>query len=99
MITRARGADESGKRPPLLPWFAVGFFILAAVNSTGWIPLLVQDAANDLSRWCLVVAMCAIGMKTQLKQIVAVGIKPVILMVAETIFLAVLVLYLSRVLN
>lgn len=99
MITRAQGADESGKRPPLLPWFAVGFFILAAINSTGWIPLTIQNVGNDLSRWCLVVAMCAIGMKTQLKQIVAVGLKPVILMFAETVFLAVLVLYLSHALN
>lgn len=99
MITRAQGADESGQRPPLLPWFAVAFFILAAVNSTGWIPAVVQDVGNDLSRWCLVIAMCAIGMKTQLKQIVAVGLKPVILMVGETVFLAVLVLSLARWLN
>ena len=40
--------------------------------------------------------MCAIGMKTQLKQILAVGLKPVMLLIGEAVFLAALVLCLSR---
>src|SRR5687767_11196647 len=36
MITRARGGEAGGKRPPLLPWFAVAFAVLVAINSTGW---------------------------------------------------------------
>ena len=96
MITRARGGAGDGARPPLLPWFAVGFLLLAAVNSTGWIPALVQDGANDLSRWSLVIAISALGMKTQLKELASVGIKPIVLMVGETVFLALLVLTLMR---
>ena len=96
MITRARGAQDGGKRPPLLPWFAVGFLLLAAINSTGWLPLLVQSSANELSRWCLVIAISALGMKTQLKELATVGIRPVVLMVGETVFLAVLVLLMMR---
>jgi len=96
MITRARGATDGGKRPPLLPWFAVGFIILAAVNSTGWVPNVVQQLANETSRWCLVIAISALGMKTQLKELATVGIKPILLMVGETVFLAVLVLLMLR---
>jgi uncharacterized integral membrane protein (TIGR00698 family) len=96
MITRARGGETGGKRPPLLPWFAVGFLVLAAVNSTGWLPVPVHDFANELSRWCLVIAISALGMKTQLKEIATVGIKPIVLMVGETIFLAGLVLIMLR---
>lgn len=96
MITRARGGADGGKRPPLLPWFAVGFIVLAAINSTGWVPALVQQAANETSRWCLVIAISALGMKTQLKELATVGIKPILLMVGETIFLAVLVLLMLR---
>jgi uncharacterized integral membrane protein (TIGR00698 family) len=92
LITRARGAEPGSKRPPLLPWFAVGFVLLAAINSTGFIPLTVQDAGNSLSRWCLVVAISALGMKTQLKELASVGIKPILLMVGETVFLVGLVL-------
>lgn len=96
LITRARGLDEAQRRPGLLPWFAVSFVGLAAINSLGWIDVNVQNAATDASRWCLAVAMSAIGIKTQLKDIVAVGLKPVLLMAGETVFLAVLVLALTR---
>lgn len=96
MITRMQGADPTGQRPPLLPWFAVGFLILACVNSTGWVPTLVQGGVNELSRWCLVVSIAALGMKTQLKELASVGIKPILLMIGETVFLVVLVLLLLR---
>ena len=96
MITRMQGADPTGKRPPLLPWFAVGFLILACINSTGWVAPVVQGFTNELSRWCLVVAISALGMKTQLKELAAVGIKPILLMLGETVFLVVLVLLLMR---
>jgi uncharacterized integral membrane protein (TIGR00698 family) len=95
-VTRAQGKDAGGTRPPLLPWFAVAFFVLACVNSTGWIPAVVQNAGNEVSRWCLVIAISALGMKTQLKELASVGIKPIALMVGETVFLAGLVLALIR---
>jgi uncharacterized integral membrane protein (TIGR00698 family) len=96
MITRMQGADTMGERPPLLPWFAVGFLILACINSTGWVPAMIQNGINDLSRWFLVIAISALGMKTQLKELASVGIKPILLMVGESIFLVVLVLGLMR---
>ena len=96
MISRSRGGEPGAKRPPLLPWFAVGFIVLAAINSTGWIAAPVQSFANDLSRWCLVIAISALGMKTQLKELATVGLKPVLLMLGETVFLAALVLAMLR---
>jgi uncharacterized integral membrane protein (TIGR00698 family) len=95
-ITRARGKESAGPRPPLLPWFAVAFFVLACINSTGFIPHAIQQTGNELSRWCLVIAISALGMKTQLKELASVGIKPILLMVGETVFLAALVLVLIR---
>ncbi|MED5608929.1 MULTISPECIES: YeiH family protein [Pseudomonas] len=92
MITRARGVEPGSKRPPLLPWFAVGFVLLAALNSTGLVPEVVQQAGGKLSQWCLVIAIAALGMKTQLRELATVGIRPILLMVGETVFLAVLVL-------
>lgn len=96
LITRASGGHEEGKRPPLLPWFAVAFAALVALNSTGIVPHAVQAAGNDISRWFLVASIAGIGMKTQLKEVATVGIKPVLLMLGETIFLAVLALALLR---
>lgn len=88
---RAEGtADATGPRPPLLPWFAVAFAALVLVNSTGWLPAAVVNAGQAASQFFLVAAMAAIGMKTQLREIVTVGWKPVALMVLETVFLAAL---------
>jgi len=80
----------AGTRPPLLPWFAVAFAVLIAVNSTGWLPAAVVSAGKSASQACLVAAMAAIGMKTHLKDLLTVGWKPIALMVAETVFLAAL---------
>jgi uncharacterized integral membrane protein (TIGR00698 family) len=93
---RTQGSARSGTSPPLLPWFAVAFLLLAWINSSGWIGTTMQSMTNDASRWCLTIAMSAIGMKTQLRQLVAVGLKPVLLMVGEALFLTVLVLALSH---
>ena len=101
LLTRL-GAVEGDKatadvsRPPLLPWFAVAFALLVAINSIGWVPEVVLTTGSDASRWCLIAAIAAIGMKTQLKELSTVGIKPIVLMVGETIFLAVVVLLLLR---
>ncbi|BDI05871.1 YeiH family protein [Sphaerotilus microaerophilus] len=88
--------EPAGARPPLLPGFAVGFALLVAVNSTGWVPGWAQAAGSEASRWCLVTAMAGIGMKTQLRDLATVGLKPVALMLGETLFLAALALVLMR---
>ena len=88
MITRARGGHESGKRPPLLPWFAVAFFGFAVLTSLGAITPALQKFGSDLSTWCLVTAIGALGMKIQLRELTTVGIKPVLLMLGQTVFLA-----------
>lgn len=91
-FTRRRDTQRDGPRPPLLPWFAVAFALLVAINSTGWLPQLITGTGSSLASWFLVAAMAGIGMKTQLRELVAVGLKPVLLMVGETVFLAVLVI-------
>lgn len=88
----AHAAARSARRPPLLPSFLVAFVALVLLNSTGLIPQAVAAAASDLSRWCLVTAIAALGIKTSLQRLAEVGWRPVALMVGETLVLAVLVL-------
>lgn len=87
-----RQADPNSARPPLLPWFVVAFAILVAVNSLLTLPALVIAGGNALSRWCLVTAIAAIGMKTRLGELIRLGWRPIALMAAETILLALMVL-------
>ncbi len=94
-ITRQRSnAASDSARPPLLPWFAVAFFVLTALNSTSWIMPSLQRIGNDVSQSCLIIAISAIGLKTKVGELRVVGIKPVLLMIGETLFLAALVLLL-----
>jgi uncharacterized integral membrane protein (TIGR00698 family) len=95
MITR-RAAAAGGERPPLLPTFAVVFAALVLLNSTGWVPGPLQALGSDASRWFLVAAIAAIGMKTHLKEVATVGFRPVALMIGETLFLLILALALLR---
>ena len=76
-----------GKRPPLLPGFVIGFLVLAAMNSIGLIPELVADWASALSRWALLVAIAAVGIKTSLGRMTEVGMGAIVLIVLETVFL------------
>ena len=96
LLTRTHKGEGEGPRPPLLPGFAVGFALLVAINSTGWLPKPLTQAGSEFSRWCLVASIAGIGMKTQLKELATVGIKPVLLMIGETLFLVALVLALLR---
>jgi uncharacterized integral membrane protein (TIGR00698 family) len=71
-------------RPPLVPTFLIGFVALVAVNSTGFAPDWVMDRVGEASRWCLVIAISALGTKTSLGELVVVGWPRISLVVAET---------------
>jgi uncharacterized integral membrane protein (TIGR00698 family) len=79
-------------RPPLVPAFVLGFLGLATLNSLGLIPQGVGNLLARLSGWALLSAIAAVGMKTDLRNIVQVGGGAITLIVAETLFLAALVL-------
>ncbi len=76
------------KKPPLLPWFAMAFAALVALNSLVALPSQFLSLANEASRFLLVTAIAALGMKTELRELVLLGWRPVLLIVAETAFLA-----------
>ncbi len=86
----ARGASEGPKIP--VPLFVIGFVVLVFAGSADWFPSQLKISLLELSRWCLVVAISAIGMKTALKSLKEVGGQAVILVCAETVLLALLIL-------
>ncbi|HMP43955.1 MAG TPA: putative sulfate exporter family transporter [Sphingopyxis sp.] len=88
---RAAGAAGS-ERPPPPPWVVVAFVALGALNSPLALPATITETGSTLSRWCLVTAIAAIGMKTRLGDLVQVGWKPGVLMIGETLLLAAMVL-------
>jgi uncharacterized integral membrane protein (TIGR00698 family) len=88
-IFHSHNETAAGRR---LPGFLLVFAGLVLLNSTGVVPPAVLDVLKNVSRWCLVTAIAALGMKTSLKAMADVGGRAIALIVAETLFLAVLVL-------
>jgi uncharacterized integral membrane protein (TIGR00698 family) len=85
-----KAADPGAARPPLIPAFVLAFLVLAAINSFGLIPPVVAELAGDASRWALLIAIAAVGMKSSLKRIFDVGGQAIVLILAETAFIALL---------
>lgn len=82
---------DGGRRPPLLPGFVLGFLALAALNSAGLFPAILADLAASLSRWALLIAIAAVGIKTSLGRMLEVGGAAIALLIAETLFLGVFI--------
>lgn len=72
------------------PWFVVGFVIILAINSMGFIPSTAQVVVTDASKWMLVTAISALGVKTSLQKISSCGFGQISLVVIQSLFLLVL---------
>jgi uncharacterized integral membrane protein (TIGR00698 family) len=97
LLNRKVAPQGKTERPSLLPAFLIAFIALVILNSLHLIPASVQSGLSDFSRWCIVIAIAALGVKTSLVALAEVGHQAVTLMVAETAFIAVLVLVLVHV--
>lgn len=81
--------EASGARPPLMPGFVIVFIALAAVNSLVNVPPILTQIAASLSGWMLLLAIAAVGLKTQLGDVVKVGKPAAAVLVLQTLFIAV----------
>lgn len=89
MIVRSRLKPDASSPTKLpFPWFVLGFVALVSLNSTVAIPAEISGFFIDMSKWCIVTAVAALGMKTSFAALVKVGIMPVAVILAETIFLS-----------
>lgn len=81
----ARGdADGPGRpaatgRPPLLPWFVVGFLVAVAVRTTGVLPPDALDVARVGEIGLLTAAMVGLGAGVRLGDLRALGLRPLAL--------------------
>lgn len=82
------------------PWplFALGFVVVLLVNSAGLLPDPVRTLMVETSRWMLIIAVSALGVKTTLGGLAALGPGHALATIAQTLFLAVLAVTLMAVL-
>lgn len=59
-----------------IPLFVLGFVALAALNSLGLLPAQASDAAYDLAKFVILMALVGLGLRTSLRRLRAVGWAP-----------------------
>nr|WP_315598832.1 YeiH family protein [uncultured Cupriavidus sp.] len=73
-----------------VPWFAVGFVAVMALNSAAMVPSEWKPALIALDNWMLACAMLAIGLHTRIGDLLRAGRKPLALAGVLFVFLMVL---------
>ena len=81
---------NKGEKPPIFPFFIVCFLVFALANSMQLIPATVLHNLESISRWALIVAVAAVGIKTSLKGVMKIGGRAITLVVSETAFIAII---------
>ena len=80
-ITQKNGLATAGtkiKFTSLFPWFILGFLALSLIKSVGFIPDSVSDVLKSISKFLMVGALAAIGLKTDIREMKKSGIAPMI---------------------
>lgn len=72
---------------PLVPGFLLAFVVLVMLASVGTVTPAMAQVAGDASRWMLVTAIAAAGVKTSFEDLLKLGWQPVALLVGETVFI------------
>ncbi|NDW15812.1 putative sulfate exporter family transporter [Alteromonas genovensis] len=77
---------------PKVPLFLVGFIAMMLLNSFVTLPEYIVGTGSQVSRFFLVVSITAIGMKSNLGKLAEVGALPIMMILTETIWIALLIL-------
>lgn len=72
----------------LIPTFLLGFVALSIVASMKILPIEITQQIGGMSRWMLVIAIAAAGLKTNFQELAKLGWQPVLMLVVETFFIA-----------
>lgn len=78
---------EGAKKAGLvaLPWFVLGFFAFAGINSLGVVPVEVSRAAQLAATWLLAMAVTATGMRSPMNALLATGPRPLLIIAASSL--------------
>lgn len=84
----SHAGDKRG-RTPLVPFFVVGFLILAALNSFGLAPEVIRAPIVAATPVLLTAAMAALGLGTNVSKLRKHGLPPLLLAAMASVFIAV----------
>ncbi len=76
-----------------LPWFLSAFIIIAIINNVIVIPKDISEMISDTSRWCFIIALVSLGMKTSFSSLLNIGWRPIVLILGESFYLVAIMLF------
>lgn len=80
LITSRKNAQNSKFNiVKIFPYFILWFIVASIINTTGVLPAALSKFLGNAGKFCIVLAMSAIGLNTNLKQLFNNGIRPIIL--------------------
>jgi len=68
--------DIRNRRPPILPWFVVGFLALVALRSTGWLNEDIIGTVRAVEGWLFVIALVGVGAGVDISRLRQLGGRP-----------------------
>ena len=68
-----------------IPWFVGGFFVLAGVNSLGFVPAIAATGAEKLAAALLAAAVTATAIRSPLAQLLEAGPRPLLVIGGATL--------------
>jgi uncharacterized integral membrane protein (TIGR00698 family) len=101
MARRSGPAGRAGKLPPLrrlVPWFILGFLLLALLRSLGMIPQVLLEPMAATSSLLMVLAMAALGLGVDVRAVAAAGGRVSLVVTLSLLFLGAMALGLVRLL-
>jgi uncharacterized integral membrane protein (TIGR00698 family) len=63
------------RRGALVPWFVLGFIVLAALRSSGVLPAAAATGAKLVASWLTIAAMAALGLASDFRPVRRVGVR------------------------
>ena len=73
------GGSKKVSVKKLFPWFILWFALASVINSLGFIPHSFHDPLKEISKFTMVMALGAIGLKTDLRGMLRSGTAPMVL--------------------
>ncbi len=86
---RGKGEGSATSRLPV-PLFAVAFALLVVVHSLHLLPEALERPLAEISRWCLLTAVAAIGIRTSIPEMLKMGRSAIAVPAGATLVLLVL---------
>jgi uncharacterized integral membrane protein (TIGR00698 family) len=83
MMRRKRNVRADGgasfSMAGIFPWFILGFLAMSALNTSGILGASAIAVLKDAGKFLIVMALSAIGLKTDIRKMLAAGYKPMLL--------------------